>query len=475
MRHYGQFYINGQWVDPVEDRRIDLVNPANEEIFATVAIGSATDVDRAVAAARAALPAFSATSPTERQALLRRIIESYRKREADLARVIVQEMGAPVSVNIHVTGPVGLFEDNIKLLETYPFESVEDGTLLRREAIGVCGLITPWNWPVQAIVVKLASALAAGCTIVLKPSEYSPLCAIILAEILHDAGTPPGVFNLVNGDGPGVGTAIAAHPDIDMVSFTGSTRAGILVAEAAAPSVKRVTQELGGKSANIVLPDADLESAARWSVSRAFFNSSQSCHCPSRILVPRDRMEEFVGYMADEARKFHVGDPSDPATTMGPVVNRSQFNRIQAYIQSALDEGATLVTGGPGRPAGLERGFYVQPTVFADVRPDMTIAREEIFGPVLAVIPYDSEDEALAIANNTEYGLGAYLFTNDSIAARRIGQTMRAGRVFLNGDAGNMSAPMGGYRKSGNGRELGRFGLEEYLEVKAMFGYQATA
>lgn len=475
MTHYGKFYIGGAWVDPVEDHRADLVNPATEEVFATVAIGSAADVDRAVTAARAALPAFAATTPAERKALFARIIASYRKREADLARIITQEMGAPSSVTIHVSGPIGLFEDNLKLLDSYAFETVEDGALLRREAIGVCGLITPWNWPVQAIVVKVASALAAGCTMVLKPSEYSPVCSITLAEILHDAGVPAGVFNLVNGDGPGVGNAIASHPDIDMVSFTGSTRAGALVAEAAAPTIKRVAQELGGKSANIILPDADLEAAARWNVTRAFFNSSQSCHCPSRVLVPRAKMEEILAFMKDEAAKIRLGDPLSPETTMGPVVNRSQFERIQAYMRSALDEGARLVTGGPGRPADFDKGFYVQPTIFADVRPDMTIAREEIFGPVLAVIPYDSEEEALAIANGTEYGLGAYLFSRDAAAARRVGRAMRAGRVFLNGDAGNMLAPMGGYRKSGNGRELGRFGLEEYLEVKAMFGYLAAS
>lgn len=471
MQHYGQFYIGGEWVDPIHDRRAELVNPANEEVFATVAIGSAADVDRAVVAARAAQASFAQTSAAERQALLRAIIAAYEKREGDLAKVITQEMGAPTSVTIHVQGPKGIFADTIDLLGHYPFETVEDNTLLRREAIGVCGLITPWNWPVQAIVVKIASALAAGCTMVLKPSEYSPLCAIILAEILHDAGVPAGAFNLVNGDGPGVGNAIAAHPDIDMVSFTGSTRAGILVAEAAAPSVKRVGQELGGKSANIILADADLEAAARWSVQRAFFNSSQSCHCPSRLLVPRNKMAEITAIMADEAAKIRLGDPLDPQTTMGPVVNRSQFSRIQAYIQSAIDEGASLISGGYGRPEGYAQGFFVQPTIFADVTPEMTIAREEIFGPVLAVIPYDSEDEAIAIANGTEYGLGAYIFTRSPEKARRFGNAMRAGRIFLNGDAGNMVSPMGGYRKSGNGRELGRFGLEEYLEVKAMFGY----
>lgn len=471
MKHYGKFYINGAWVDPVEERRLELVNPANEQVYATMAAGSAADLDRAVMAARAAFPAYSATTPAERIAMFERIIASYRKREADLARVITEEMGAPTSVTVHVSGPLDLFRDTIKLLENYQFESVEDGAILRREAIGVCGLITPWNWPVQAIVVKLASALAAGCTMVLKPSEHSPVCAIILAEILDDAGVPAGVFNMVNGDGAGVGSAISSHPDIDVVSFTGSTRTGALVGEAAAPTIKRVALELGGKSANIILPDADLEQAARWNVARAFFNSSQSCHCPSRVLVPRDRMTEIAAFMADEAAKIRLGDPLDPDTTMGPVVNRSQFDRIQGYIRSALDEGAELVTGGPGRPAGYDQGFYVQPTIFAGVTPEMTIAREEIFGPVLAVMPYDNEEEALAVANGTEYGLGAYLFTTDQSAARRVGQAMRAGRVFLNGDAGNMVAPMGGYRKSGNGRELGRFGLEEYLEVKAMFGY----
>lgn len=472
MHHYGEFYINGAWVKPTEDRRAELVDPSTEEIYATVALGSAADVDLAVAAARAALPGFSATTVEDRKALFRRIIASYRKREADIAEAVLRELGAPVSATVHVTGPLAIFEDTIALLDSYQFEKVEEGALIRREPIGVCGLITPWNWPVQAIVLKVVSAIAAGCTMVLKPSEYSPVCAILLAEVLHDAKLPAGVFNLVNGDGPVVGNAIAGHPDIDMVSFTGSTRAGALVAEAAAPTIKRVHQELGGKSANIILPDADLEAAARWNVTRAFFNSSQSCHCPSRVLVPRWEMERIVGFMKDEAAKIRLGNPRDPGTTMGPVVNRSQFQRIQGYIQSALDEGAKLVTGGPGRPAAFNAGFFVQPTIFADVRPDMTIAREEIFGPVLSVIPYDNEAEAIAIANGTEYGLGAYLFTRDPDAANRVGRAMRAGRVFLNGDAGNMMAPMGGYGKSGNGRELGRFGLEEYLEVKAMFGYQ---
>lgn len=475
LRHYGKFYIGGQWVEPSGNSHAELVNPATEEPFATIAMGSAADVDRAVAAARAAFPAFSATSKQERIDMFQRIIAVYKTREADLSAAMAEEMGCPTNVRGQVSGPIGVMEDTINLLQRYSFETQRDGGIVRREAIGVCGLITPWNWPVQSIIMKLASAFAAGCTVVIKPSENSPVSALVLAEILDEAKVPAGVFNLVTGNGVIVGNAIAAHPDIDMVSFTGSTRAGVLVAQAAAPTVKRVAQELGGKSANIVLPDADLKAAAHWNVQRGFFNSSQSCHCPSRILVQENQIEEFLDYMKHAVSEIRVGDPLDEKTTIGPVVNRSQFERIQQYIRSGKEEGARLVTGGEGRPDNLNRGYYVRPTVFADVTPDMTIAREEIFGPVLCVMSYTSEEQALAIANGTEYGLGGYVFTQSPQNAKRVGNAIRAGRIFLNGADGNMIAPMGGYRKSGNGRELGEFGLEEYLEVKAIFGYPAAA
>jgi aldehyde dehydrogenase (NAD+) len=472
MKTYGKFYIGGEWVDPaVPGATFDLVDPATEQVFAKVALGSGEDVDRAVRAARGAFPRFSLTSKAERIVLLRRIVDLMHAREGELMAAASEEMGTPLSSVAHARGAADTFRQMAEVLERYEFERVEPPNVIRREPIGVCGLISPWNWPLQTACTKISAALAAGCTVVLKPSEFTPISAILLARIFHDAGTPPGVFNLVNGDGPGVGAAIAAHPGIDMVSFTGSTRAGVQVAIAAAPTVKRVSQELGGKSANIILPDADLQAAARWSVSRGCFNTGQSCHSPSRILVHESQSPELLQRMGEEADKLVVGDPRIPATTLGPVVNKAQFNRIQHYIGLGMQEGARLVCGGPGRPAGLERGYYVRPTVFADVRPQMAIAREEIFGPVLCVLTYRDEDEAVEIANATEYGLGGYLFTSDPAKARSVAARIRAGRIFLNGAPSNTAAPMGGYKQSGNGREMGVFGLEEYLEVKALIGY----
>lgn len=475
MKHYGKFYIDGEWVDSTGTRQFEVVNPANETPFATISLGTEKDVDRAVAAARRAFPAFSATTKAERIALLERIIAEYTKRQPDLAAIVTEEMGSPKSVTTQITGPADQFKQAIATLKTYEFEKRIDGNLVRREPIGVCGLISPWNWPVQTPCTKLAAALAAGCTVILKPSEYSSVAMVTLAEILHAAGVPKGVFNLVFGDGPVVGNAISKHPDIDFVSFTGSTRAGILVAEAAAPTVKRVAQELGGKSANIVLPDADLAAAARWNIGRAFFNAGQSCHAPSRMLVHETQTEQVLNYLVEEAKKVRVGDPSDAATTMGPLVNKNQFERVQKYIQIGIDEGARVAIGGTGRPEGFNRGYYIRPTVFADVTPNMRIAQEEIFGPVLSVIPYRDESEAVAIANATPYGLGGYLFTSSPEKARKVGTQMRAGRVFLNGANSNTAAPMGGYKQSGNGREMGVFGLEEYLEVKAMIGFEDAA
>lgn len=475
MRHYGKFYTAGEWVVPTEQRQIELVNPATEEVYATLAIGSAADVDRAVAAARAAFPAFSESTKTDRVSLFRRIMSCYSDRLQDFASAIVQELGAPKSVTIHTNGPLQIFEQTIKLIEEYDFEVIEKGTLIRRESIGVAGLITPWNWPVQSICGKLCSALAAGCPIVLKPSEYSSISAHLLTEVLDAAGLPAGVFNIVFGDGPTVGRAISTHPDIDMVSFTGSTRAGIQVAMDAAPTVKRVVQELGGKSADIILPDANLEEAARWNVSRGMFNSGQSCHAPSRVLVQSDQLEEVLGYMLDEVAQMPIGNPLDSETAIGPVVNKQQFDRVQRLISTGIDEGARIICGGLGRPEGFNRGYYVKPTIFADVTPNMAIAQQEIFGPVLSVISYKTEQDAVDIANGTPYGLGAYLFTSSEQAAGRIGRQMRAGRVFLNGHPGDMRGPMGGYKHSGNGRQNGVFGLEEYLEIKAMFGYASES
>ena len=475
MKHYGQFYIGGEWVDPVRSTLFELINPANEKPSVTVSLGSAEDVDRAVSAARKAFPAFSSATKAERLALLQRIVEVFQAREDDIMAAITMEMGAPKTLRAQTGTALAAFKQAIVTLGNYDFETRLGDNIVRREAIGVCGLISAWNWPLQLLSNKVSSALAAGCTLVVKPSEYTPISTILLAEVMHEAGVPKGVFNLVNGDGPTVGHAISSHADVDLVSFTGSTRAGVLVAEAAAPTVKRVCQELGGKSANIILPDADLEAAARWNVSRGFSNSSQSCHAPTRILVHEQQLEQLVALMNDEVKKIRLGDPQDPSTTMGPVINRSQFERIQKYIQSGIEEGARLVCGGPGRPESMERGYYVKPTIFADVKPSMTIAREEIFGPVLAVLSYADEAQAVEIANASPYGLGGYVFSSNRDKALSIGAQLRVGRVFYNGAPSNNVAPMGGYKQSGNGREMGVFGLEEYLEVKAMIGFERPA
>ncbi|HWL05857.1 MAG TPA: aldehyde dehydrogenase family protein [Xanthobacteraceae bacterium] len=470
MKNALKFYIDGTWVDPVVPATRQVINPATEESAGTISMGSAADVDRAAAAARRAFADFGRTTRAERISLLQSVIASYRKRADDIAEAIILEIGSPRTFSVNVQAKVGLdhFEEAIRVLETYPFESTLRDTVIRREPIGVCGLITPWNWPVNQIVAKLASALAAGCTSVLKPSELSPLSALILAEVLHDAGVPKGVFNLVNGDGPTVGQAIASHPEIDLVSFTGSTRAGILVAQAAAPTVKRVSQELGGKSATIILPDADLDQAVVGGVLRCYTNAGQSCQAPSRMLVHESQLGQVVQIARAAAQGMKVGDPQSPETTLGPVASRMQYDKVQGMIESGLREGATLVCGGPDRPAGLNRGYFVQPTVFSDVRPDMTIAREEIFGPVLSILSYRTEDEAVDIANDTVYGLAGYVQSGSPDKARDIAARLRAGRIYINGALSNSAAPFGGYKQSGNGRELGVFGLEEYLEVKAI-------
>jgi aldehyde dehydrogenase (NAD+) len=449
-----------------------LIGPATEQPFATIALGQHADVDRAVAAARRAFPEFSRSSKEQRLALLERIVREFEAREDAIMSAVSREMGAPLAMKAHTRTGVEAFRQALVTLRDYGFETRMGSNIVRREPIGVCGLITAWNWPVQLICTKLAAAFAAGCTVVWKPSEFTPLSALALAEVMHAAAVPPGVFNLVNGDGPTVGHAISSHPDIEMVSFTGSTRAGVLVAQDAAPTVKRVCQELGGKSANIILPDADLAAAARWNVARGFSNSGQSCHSPTRILVQEQQMETMLSLLQQEAAKVKVGDPADPQTTLGPVVNKAQFERIQRYIHIGLEEGARLVCGGPGRPEGLQHGYFIRPTIFAGVTQEMTIAREEIFGPVLAVLAYTDEAQAVQIANATNYGLGGYVFSADRDKAYEIGAQMRAGRIFYNGAPSNYVAPMGGYRQSGNGREMGVFGLEEYLEVKSMIGFE---
>ena len=471
MKNHGKFYIDGEWVDPLGSKTFELINPATETPFANVSLGTAEDVDRAVKAARRAFPSFSSTAKGERIALLQRIVEAFQAREDDIMAAITLEMGAPKSLKMQTSTALTAFKQAIITLKGYEFETLLGNSVIRRESIGVCGLITPWNWPIQILSTKLSAAFAAGCTVVVKPSEFTSISTMVLAEVLHAAHLPKGVFNFVTGDGPTVGNAITTHPDIDLVSFTGSTRAGILVAEAAAPSVKRVCQELGGKSANIILPEADLVAAARWNIARGFSNTGQSCHSPTRILVQERQLEEVVDILQAEAQKVRVGDPQDPTTTMGPVVNRAQFEKIQKYIQAGIDEKARLTCGGAGRPEGLARGYFVKPTVFADVKPTMTIAREEIFGPVLAVISYSTEAQAIEIANGTPYGLAGYVFASNLEKGMAIGRQLRAGRVFYNGAPSDYAAPMGGYKQSGNGREMGVFGLEEYLEVKAMIGF----
>lgn len=474
MRSFERFYIGGKWVEPVGTRSFDLANPATEHIFARVRLGNADDVNRAVAAARKAFESFSLTSKAERIALLERIVDAFIARQSDLMSAVTEEMGAPASLLGQTEAALDTLRQSIVTLREYEFEARMGGNLVLREPIGVCGLISAWNWPLHLLCGKLASALAAGCTVVVKPSEFTSIDAIILAEILDVAGVPPGVFNLVIGDGPTVGDAIARHPDVDMISFTGSTRAGIQVAQAAAPTVKRVCQELGGKSANIVLRDADMGAAARYNVSRGFSNTGQSCHSPTRILVHESQVAQFAELLVREAAKVRIGDPLNAETTMGPVINQAQFERVQKYIEKGISEGARLLCGGLGRPEGLERGYYIKPTIFTDVRPEMTIAQEEIFGPVLALMAYRTEDEAVEIANGTKYGLGGYIFAGDRNKARQLALRMRAGRIFLNGAPSDNVAPMGGYKQSGNGREMGVFGLEEYLEVKALIGFNES-
>jgi len=472
MREGLRFYIDGGWVDPIERRAIDVINPATEKAIGRVSLGSSADVDRAVAAARTAFATYAHTSKAERIALLEKVVVCYQDRLDDLAKTISLEMGAPMSLSTSAQAPMGLLQLNttLEVLQGYEFQRAQGSSLIIKEPIGVCGFITPWNWPMNQIMCKVAPALGAGCTIVLKPSEVTPLSAIILAEVMHAAGVPAGVFNLVNGDGAGVGVAIAEHPDVDMVSITGSTRAGVLVAKAAADSVKRVTQELGGKSANIILKDADLKTAVTHGVEKCFGNSGQSCTAPSRMFVHESQHAEALAIAKEVAAGLEPGDPESPDTAMGPVANKTQYDRIQALIQNGIDEGAELVCGGTGKPDGLPTGFFVKPTVFGGVRNDMTIAREEIFGPVIAILPYENEEEAIALANDTEYGLSGCVYSGDVEHAVAVGSKLRTGQVHINGASADFTAPFGGYKKSGNGREWGVQGFEEFLETKALMG-----
>ena len=471
MRDYLKFYIDGQWVAPVQLKPLDVDNPTTEQISGQIAIGSAADVDKAVEAARKAFATWSQSTREVRLELLSAILAEYQKRASDLAEAVTEEMGAPASL---AAGPQvnmgrGHLATAIEVLKSFQFEERHASTLVVREPIGVCALITPWNWPINQIACKVFPALATGCTMVLKPSEVAPYSAQIFTEIIDAAGVPGGVYNLVYGDGPGVGVALTSHPDVDMVSFTGSTRAGVDVAKHAAQTVKRVTQELGGKSPNIVLDDDDFAKSVAAGVKAMMPNSGQSCNAPSRMLVPSARKDEAAALAREVANHVAVGDP-DNKHAIGPVASRAQFDKIQGLIQTGIDEGATVVVGGTGRPEGLEAGYYVKPTVFGDVTNDMAIAREEIFGPVLCIIGYDDLDEAVDIANDTEYGLAGYVSAADLDAARAVARRIRAGTVAIN-HAFDLNAPFGGYKRSGNGREWSEFGFHEYLEIKAAVGY----
>ncbi len=472
MKNRTQFYINGEWVESLANQALEVINPATEEIIGSVAMGNPEDVDKAVAAAKSAFDSYSRTSRKERVELLGNIIDHYKARSDEIAATISEEMGAPINLAHSAQVPMGLDHliTTLDVLREFKFEEGLGSSRIMREPVGVCGFITPWNWPMNQIACKVAPALAAGCTMILKPSEIAPFNAILFAEILDAAGVPPGVFNLVNGEGPTVGAALASHPDIDMVSFTGSTRAGIEVARNAAQTVKRVAQELGGKSANILLDDADFREAIPRDVSWLCTNSGQSCIAPSRMLVPESRMEEAAAIAREAAEGVKVGDPNAAGTTMGPVVSESQFDRVQGLIQAGIDEGAELVTGGIGRPDGLNVGYYVKPTVFSRVNNEMKIARQEIFGPVLSLIGYADEEDAVRIANDTVYGLSGYISSGNLEHAQAIARRIRTGNVYLNGAQPSSEAPFGGYKQSGNGREAGRYGLEEFLEVKVVLG-----
>jgi betaine-aldehyde dehydrogenase len=468
-----RLYIDGEWATPDGRDRIAVVSPSTEDAVCEIVLGNTHDADRAVRAARKAFPAWSATSPRERAALLDRVHGLMLERAELFATALSTEMGAPISYARAAHVP--LAAEHIRVardnLASYPFLTQRGTTAIVREAIGVCALITPWNWPIYQITAKVGPALAAGCTVVLKPSELSPLSALLFAEVIADAGVPAGVFNLVSGTGPEVGAVLASHPEVDMVSITGSTRAGVLVAQAAAPTVKRVAQELGGKSPNVVLPDADLPRAVTLGVAAAFRNMGQSCSAPTRMIVPRGALRQVEALAVAATEQMIVGDPFVDATTHGPLANRAQFHRVQEMIEAGIDERALLLVGGPERPVGLRRGFYARPTIFSEVSTKMRIAQEEIFGPVLAIIPYDSVDEAIAIANDTVYGLGAHVQSTDKARAREVAARIRAGQVHLNYPAWDPHAPFGGYKQSGNGREYGLEGMQEYMEVKAIVGF----
>jgi aldehyde dehydrogenase (NAD+) len=472
MYEFKQFYINGRWVDPVTPREHQVINPATESPAGIISMGSPADVDKAVQAARGAFESFGLSSKAERIELLEAILAEYLKRKDEIALAMCDEMGAPLSLargaqadsgDQHIMGA-------LEALRTMHWEDQVEGARVVREPIGVAALITPWNWPMNQVAAKVAPAIAAGCAMILKPSEVSPLSAHLFSQVMHDAGVPAGVYNMINGDGPGVGAPLSSHPGVDMVSFTGSTRAGIAVAKAAADTVKRVSQELGGKSPNIILDDADLVRAVRGGTAMCFHNTGQSCNAPTRMLVPQSRLEEAEEIARTVAQKTRVGDPRAEGTWMGPVVNKTQWTKIQGLIQKGIDEGAKLVAGGVGLPDGLDKGYFIKPTVFGHVNNAMSIAQEEIFGPVLCIIPYKDEEDAIRIANDTPYGLSGYISSGDRERALRIATRIRAGMVHINGAQLADMAPFGGYKQSGNGREWGAYGIEDFLELKSIYG-----
>jgi aldehyde dehydrogenase (NAD+) len=465
------FYIDGAWVDPIRPNDFEVLNPATEKQLAIISLGSPDDIDLAVSAARQAFGSFSRSSKQERIELLESILAIYKRRFDEVAQVITLELGAPITMSRDAQADVGVghLEEFLRALQALEFrEEMPSGDTILREPVGVCGLITPWNWPINQIALKVLPAIAVGCTTVLKPSELTPLSAILYAEILHEAGCPKGVFNLVNGDGPAVGAALSRHPEVDMISFTGSTRAGVAVTKDAADTVKKVTLELGGKSPNIVFADSSVEEAVERGVFGCFYNTGQSCDAPSRMLVERSVYAKALEIAKSAGESQEVGDPSREGEHIGPLVSALQYERVQTLIKAAIDEGASLLVGGPGRPEGLDRGYYVRPTIFSDVRNDMRIAQEEVFGPVLSIIPFEDEDDAIRIANDTPYGLAAYVETNDAGKASRVAGKLRAGQVHINGTECGFGSPFGGYKLSGLGREGGHFGLEDFLEIKAV-------
>jgi aldehyde dehydrogenase (NAD+) len=466
-----KFYIDGAWVEPLQTNDFEVLNPATEDVIATISLGSVDDVDLAVKAARRAFQSYSRTSKQDRIGLLQRILAVYKTHYDEMAEVISLELGAPISMSTKSQAAVGVghLEGFLQAIDELTLrQETANGDTLIREPIGVCGLITPWNWPVNQVALKVLPAIAVGCTVVLKPSELTPLSAMLYAEILHEAGVPKGVFSLVNGDGPVTGAALSRHPDVDMMSFTGSTRAGIAVTKDAADTVKKVTLELGGKSPNILFADADVEKAVKRGVFGCFYNSGQSCNAPTRMLVERPIYQKVLEIAKATGESQQPGDPAVEGRHIGPVVSALQFDRIQTLINAGIEEGATLLVGGPGKPAGFETGYYVRPTIFCDVSNDMRIAREEIFGPVLTIIPFENEDEAVRIANDTPYGLAAYIETGNSDRAERVAAELRAGQVYINGTECGYGSPFGGYKMSGLGREGGLYGLEDFLEIKAV-------